>query len=131
MPYPGLPQRVAETLRDQGVLECSVITSIQLGTVCEAVSFAMPSMHAWLVTPDLQTDLGLQAVCAAAQAHGVPMLALRSNMVDADVVRSVREAGLEIGAWACNDAATIRRVFALQVAGFTTDRPDLALQLRG
>jgi glycerophosphoryl diester phosphodiesterase len=131
VPYPGLPQRVAETLREQRVLERSVVTSFQIGTVCAAVSFAMPSMHAWLVTPDVQTDLGLPAVCAAARARGVPMLALRSNRVDGDVVVAVREAGLDIGAWACNDTVTMQRMFDLAVAGFTTDRPDLALQVRG
>jgi glycerophosphoryl diester phosphodiesterase len=131
VPYPDLPRRVMETLRDQHMLERSTITSFQLGTVCEAAAFATPRMHAWLVTPDLQTDLGLQAVCAAARAHAVPMLALRSNRLDADVVAVVREAGLAIGAWACNDAATIRSMFDLQVSGFTTDRPDLALRLRG
>jgi len=130
VPYPDLPQRVAETLRDQRMLERSVVTSFQLGTVWEAVTLARPRAHAWLVTPDLQRDLGLKAVCAAARSHGVPMLGLRSNMLDATAVAVVREAGLEIGGWACNDATTIRRMFALQVAGFTTDRPDLALQLR-
>jgi glycerophosphoryl diester phosphodiesterase len=131
VPYPDLPRRVMETLRDQHVLERCTITSFQLGTVHEAVSFATPRMHAWLVNPELQTDLGLDAVCAAAHAHGVPMLALRSNKLDAEAVTTVRGAGLEVGGWACNDAATIRRMFDLQVAGFTTDRPDLALQLRG
>jgi glycerophosphoryl diester phosphodiesterase len=130
MPYPGLPRRVMEQLCDQKMLERSVITSFQLGTVCEAVSHATPATHAWLVTPDLQTDLGLRAVCAAARARDVPMLALRSNKLDAAVVTTVREAGLEVGGWACNDRATIRRMFDLNVSGFTTDRPDLALQSR-
>jgi glycerophosphoryl diester phosphodiesterase len=130
VPYSGLPQRVVETLRAQGMLERSVITSFQLGTVREAVSFGMPNSHAWLVTPDVQTDLGLASVCAAARAHGVPMLGLRSNRLDAAAVGAIRDAGLEVGGWACNDAAAIRRMFELQVAGFTTDRPDLALQLR-
>jgi glycerophosphoryl diester phosphodiesterase len=129
-PYPGLSQRVMEVLRAQGMLERCTITSFQLGTVCEAVSFAAPRTHAWLVTPDLQTDLGLDAACAAARARGVPMLGLRSNRLDAAAVATVRGAGLEIGGWACNDTAAIRRMFDLQVAGFTTDRPDLALQLR-
>jgi glycerophosphoryl diester phosphodiesterase len=130
VPYPGLPQRVMETLREHAMLERSVITSFQLGTVCEAASVARPCTHAWLVTPDLQTDLGLESVCAAARARGVPMLGLRSNRLDAAVVAAVRDTGLEIGGWACNDAATIGRMFELQVAGFTTDRPDLALELR-
>lgn len=131
VPYQGLPRRVMDTLRDQRMLERSVITSFQLGTVHEAASFAMPRTHAWLVTPDLQTDLGLHGVCAAAQARGVPMLGLRSNKLDAQAVAVVRSAGLEIGGWACNDTATIQRMFDLNVAGFTTDRPDLALRLRG
>jgi glycerophosphoryl diester phosphodiesterase len=131
VPYPDLPRRVMQTLRDRHMLERTTITSFQLGTVHEAASFATPRTHAWLVTPDLQTDAGLPQVCAAARARGVPMLALRSNMVDADVVAAVRDTGLEVGCWACNDSATIRRMFDLNVAGFTTDRPDLALQLRG
>jgi glycerophosphoryl diester phosphodiesterase len=129
-PYPGLPQRVMQTLQEQGMLDRCVITSFQLGTVCEAVSYASPRACAWLVTPDLQTDLGLPAVCAAARACGVPMLGLRSNRLDAVAAATVREAGLEIGGWACNDPVAIRRMFDLQVVGFTTDRPDLALQLR-
>ncbi len=131
VPYPDLPRRVMETLRDRHVLERSVITSFQLRTVCEAASFAMPRTHAWLVNPDVQTDLGLGAICTAARERGVPMLGLRSNKLDAEAVVTVREAGLEIGGWACNDTATIQRMFDLQVAGFTTDRPDLALRLRG
>jgi glycerophosphoryl diester phosphodiesterase len=131
VPYPGLPARVMESLRDQHMLERSGITSFQLGTVCEAASHATPRTHAWLVTPDLQTDLGLPAVCAAARARGVPMLGLRSNVLNAEAVNIVRQSGLEVGGWACNDAASIQRMFDLRVAGFTTDRPDLALQLRG
>lgn len=131
LPYPDLPRRVMETLRDQHMLERATITSFQLGTVREAASFATPRAHAWLVTPDLQTDLGLGEVCLAAQRCDVPMLALRSNMVNAEVVTAVRATGLEIGCWACNDPATIQRMFDLNVAGFTTDRPDLALRIRG
>ena len=35
----------------------------------------------------------------------------------------MREAGLGIGGWACNDAEAIARLLALQVDVFTTDRP--------
>ena len=129
--YPDLPRRVMETLQERHMLERSVITSFQLGTVHEAASFGTPRTSVWLVSPDLQIDLGLDAVCAAARTRGVPMLGLRSNMLDAATVAAVRSAGLDIGAWACNDAVTIRRAFDLNVSGFTTDRPDLALQIRG
>lgn len=130
VPYPGLPKRVMQSLRDQSVLERSTVTSFQLGTVVEAAAVARPTMHAWLITPDLQTDLGLAGTIAATRANNVPMLALRSNRVDDAAIAQATDAGLRLGAWACNDEATIRRMFLLGVTGFTTDRPDIALRLR-
>jgi glycerophosphoryl diester phosphodiesterase len=70
-------------------------------------------------------------VIDVARAEGVPMLGLRSNMIDAAVVAEVRRAGLGIGGWACNDAPAIAKIFGLAVDVFTTDRPDLALAMRG
>ena len=58
------------------------------------------------------------------------MLGLRSNVLDAPMVAQVRKAGLGIGGWACNDAAAIAKMFDLGVDVFTTDRPDLALDMR-
>ena len=129
-PYPGLVPRVVAMLRDQGMLGRSTITSFQLGTVCAAAAVARPVRHIWLVTPDVQADLGLDQVRRIALAHGVPTLGLRSSAINASVVATVRAAGLGIGAWACNDGPTIERMIELAVDGFTTDRPDLAIRLR-
>jgi len=131
VPYPGHAARVAEALRQANVLDRSVITSFQLGTVCEAVAAAQPSKHVWLVLPQVQTDIGIANVIAAATGAGVPMLGLRQNMLTAEIVSTVRAAGLGIGGWACNDAEAIARLLALEVDVFTTDRPDLALAQRG
>jgi glycerophosphoryl diester phosphodiesterase len=98
--------------------------------VAEAPRHGTPMKHVWLVTPDLQIDIGLDQVIGLARARGVPMLGLRSNMLDAATVARVRESGLGIGGWACNDEPAIARMFALGVDVFTTDRPDLALALR-
>ena len=85
--------------------------------------------HVWLVTPATQIDIGLEGVIEAARANRVPILGLRSNMLAAPRVATVREAGLGIGGWACNDAAAIAR-FELGVDVFTTEGLDLALALR-
>jgi glycerophosphoryl diester phosphodiesterase len=58
------------------------------------------------------------------------MLGLRSTVLDAPTVAKVRQAGLGIGGWACNDAAAIAKMFDLGFDVFTTDRPDLALEIR-
>lgn len=130
VPYPGLPARVVSTLAAARLLDRSVLTSFQLGTVAEAPRHGAPRLHVWLVTPDLQTDVGLSAVIELARGHGVPMLGLRSNMLEPAAVAAVRQSALGIGGWACNDAATIARMFELEVDVFTTDRPDLALAMR-
>ena len=128
--YPGHAARVAEALKQAKMLERSVFTSFQLGTVVEAVAQARPMTHVWLVTPPVQIDVCLANVIATAKAAGIPMLGLRKNMLSADVVSTVRAGGLGIGGWACNDGAAIERLLALKVDVFTTDRPDLAIAAR-
>lgn len=130
VPYPGHAARVAEALKQAKVLDRSVITSFQIGTVREAVAAARPSNHVWLVTPPTQIDIGLANVIATARGAGVPLLGIRQNMLTAEIVADVRAAGLGIGGWACNDAAAIERLLSLMVDVFTTDRPDLAVAAR-
>jgi glycerophosphoryl diester phosphodiesterase len=130
VPYPGLPAKVMSALANARLLERCVLTSFQLATVAEVPRHGMPMRHVWLVAPDLQIDIGLPAVIDLARSQGVPMLGLRGNMLDQAAVAMVRQAGLGIGGWACNDAAAIGKMFDLGVDVFTTDRPDLALVIR-
>ncbi len=122
--------KVVAAVKAGGMLERTVLTSFQLGTVAEAVRHGQPMNHVWLVAPHTQIDIGLAGVIAVTKANGVPMLGLRSTMLDAPTVATVRQAGLGIGGWACNDAAMIAKMFELAVDVFTTDRPDLALAER-
>jgi glycerophosphoryl diester phosphodiesterase len=130
VPYPGHPARIVAALKEGRILDRTVLTSFQLGTAAEVLQYGQPMRHVWLVTPATQIDVGLEGVIELARANRVPMLGLRSNMLDAPTGVTVREAGLGIGGWACNDAAAIARMFELGVDVFTTDRPDLALALR-
>jgi len=129
-PYPGLPAKIIAALKRGRMLDRTTITSFQLPTVLDAVSHGRPKGYVWLVTPDAQTDLGLDNIIATAKRSGVPMLGLRQTMLDASAVAQVRKSGLGVGGWACNDATAIKRMFALGVDVFTTDRPDLAVALR-
>jgi glycerophosphoryl diester phosphodiesterase len=130
VPYPDHPARITAALKAAGILDRTVMTSFQLGTTAEVPRHGKPMRHVWLVTPEIQTDIGLQAVIDLARSNGVPMLGLRSNVLDASTVDKVGQAGLGIGGWACNDAAAIAKMFDLGVDVFTTDRPDLALDIR-
>jgi glycerophosphoryl diester phosphodiesterase len=130
VPYPDHPARITAALKAGGILDRTVMTSFQLGTAAEVTRHGKPMRHVWLVTPATQTDIGLAAVIDLARSHDVPMLGLRSNVLDAPTVAKVRKAGLGIGGWACNDMAAIAKMFDLGVDVFTTDRPDLALEIR-
>ncbi|MGZ3340604.1 MAG: glycerophosphodiester phosphodiesterase [Reyranella sp.] len=130
VPYPDHPARIMAALKAAGILDRTVMTSFQLGTAAEVTRHGKPIRHVWLVSPQTQTDIGLQAVIDLARANGVPMLGLRGNVLDASMVGTVRQAGLGIGGWACNDATAIAKMFDLGVDVFTTDRPDLALDIR-
>ena len=130
VPYPDHPARSVAALKEAGILDRTVMTSFQLGTAAEVTRHGKPMRHVWLVTPETQTDIGLAAVIDLARSNGVPMLGLRGNVLDASMVEKVRTARLGIGGWACNDAAAIAKMFDLGVDVFTTDRPDLALDIR-
>jgi glycerophosphoryl diester phosphodiesterase len=130
VPYADHPARIVAALKRGRMLDRTVMTSFQLATAAEAPRHGQPMRHVWLVTPETQIDIGLAAVIDLARAQGVPMLGLRGSVLDAASVAQVRQAGLGIGGWACNDAAAIAKMFDLGVDVFTTDRPDLALALR-
>ena len=129
-PYPGLPAAVMAALERARMLERSIVTSFQLDTVKEAAAAKTPRSHAWLITPALQTDLGVDRVIEIARASKTPALALRQEMLSPEIIARIRAAGLGVGGWACNDDSTIARMFALGVDSFTTDRPDLAIAQR-
>ncbi|MBI1775347.1 MAG: glycerophosphodiester phosphodiesterase [Proteobacteria bacterium] len=130
VPYPDLPGRIVATLAREGMLARTVITSFQIETVVEARLHGVPMRHVWLATPAMQVDLGLAGVIEAARRHEVPMLGLRHTMLDVSTVAAVRAAGLGVGGWGCNDASAISHALELGLDAFTTDRPDLALELR-
>src|SRR5262245_25493509 len=130
VPYPDHAAHIVAALKAARMLDRTVLTSFQLGTVADVPRHGQPMRHVWLVTPDIQIDIGLAAVIDVTRAQGVPMLGLRSNMIDAAAVTEVRAAGLGIGGWACNDAPAIASMFELEVDVLTTDRPDLALAMR-
>lgn len=106
----------------------AIVTSSQIDSISQAIAQGSPRGTIWLVTPNVQVDIGLAAACDLAVRRGVSMLGVRSTMLNEPVVRTVRAAGLGISAWACNDEATIARILALGVDSMTTDRPDLALR---
>jgi glycerophosphoryl diester phosphodiesterase len=130
-PYPGMTGAVADALRRRGVLGRSIVTSFHIDSVDEAAT-AAPGLanRVFLVRPALEDKIGLDAIIADARRRGIPALGLRRTAIDKARIARVRAAGLGVGGWAVNDGDAIKEMQELEVDSFTTDRPDLALQLR-
>jgi glycerophosphoryl diester phosphodiesterase len=130
-PYPQHAGKIVETLRRAAVLERTIITSFQIESLVEVAEHGRPGERIWLVAPEVQRDIGgVPGIVAVARAHAIGMVGLHQRVLEPGIVAALREAGLKVGGWACNDAEAIARMFALGVDVFTTDRPDLAIAAR-
>jgi glycerophosphoryl diester phosphodiesterase/endonuclease/exonuclease/phosphatase family metal-dependent hydrolase len=129
-PYPGLLADALEVLDGLAMRGRTVVTSFNLDIAAEAAATPGLAGAIWLVSPEVQTRIGLEAVKASALAHQIGRLGLRCSHLEADNLAELRAAGLGVGAWAVNDALAIADVLDLAVDVFTTDNPVQALLLR-
>ncbi len=130
-PYANHVPKIIDILRQADMLARTIITSFQIESLMEVAACGQPRQRIWLVAPDVQRDIGgAKGIVAVARAHGIAMVGLHQRDLNPAVVAALRAGELMVGGWGCNDADAIARMFALGVAVFTTDRPDLAIQLR-
>ena len=130
LPYPGLLAHALRLIDAAGMRARTVITSFLAPIVAEAVQSPGLQGRIWLVAPLVMDDIGLDGVVAAAETHAIAHLGIRANRLDARVLAHLRSAGLGIGAWATNDADSVRRMLELGVEVFTTDIPTQAVAIR-
>lgn len=129
-PYPGLPQKVIEALAQAKMTGRSIVTSFQLGTVAEAAGLAPLQGAVWLVSPVVLRDIGgAQNAARLAERRVIPAIGLHHSTLDAETVARVRDRGMGIGGWGCKTDPDMRKMFDLGVDVFTTDRPDLAIEI--
>jgi glycerophosphoryl diester phosphodiesterase len=131
LPYPGIVARTLAVLDAAGMRGRTVVIGFQAPTMAEAVRAGGLAGVAWLLETPWWRALRIEGAIAAARAHGVPEIGLPESQVDASVVSATRAAGLRLGTWGANHAASIHRMLALGVDVFATDDPPLALRLRG
>ncbi|MFN4088004.1 MAG: glycerophosphodiester phosphodiesterase [Alphaproteobacteria bacterium] len=129
--YPGIEAEVLNALRRHHVLERTVVTSFQLATLAEVTRQAAPRDLIWLVAQPVLRDLPhIADLLGLARASGAGALGLHVRQADAEMVDACRDAGIGVGCYGCGDEAAIAHALALGVDVFTTDRPDIALDLR-
>lgn len=128
--YPGIAEAVLDCLASHGMLERTMVSSFDTRFL-ETVAALRPALHRiWLIRASLLEEEGLDTVIDRARTLGIPEIDLRIETIQDGWPQKVSDAGLALGAYAANDGPAIERAFALGVAMFTTDRPDLAIAVR-
>jgi glycerophosphoryl diester phosphodiesterase len=130
--YPGIEGRVLELLGDAGLLDRTRVMAFEWETL-ERLRQRSPTVRLTaLLSQAGATRLGGLGVAAGrAAALGANDLGIERTLLTAEAVAAARAARLTVGVWTVNEASELRRVLALGVDCVTTDRPDLALELRG
>jgi glycerophosphoryl diester phosphodiesterase len=129
-PYPGIVAGTLAALDAAGQRRRSWIIGFDAGTMAEAQAAGGLAGVAWLLELPTLRDIGLAGAIAVARAHGFPEIGMHESALDAEMVATLRAAGLGIGVWGANHAPAIRRMLGLGVDVFATDDPPLAIRLR-
>jgi glycerophosphoryl diester phosphodiesterase len=128
-PYPGLLDQTLEAL--EGLLPRTVLTSFHLPTCAEAARRDGLRDVLWLVADPVLRLTSPAHVARLATEAGIRSLAPALAQLDDAALDAFAAAGLRASAFAVLEDAEIERALRLRLPVFTTDRPDVALRLRG
>lgn len=132
VPYPDLEAEIAKILVQRKMLPRTLISAFNVDTLARFRDIAAAKDLLWLVSPQTIRQIGgIDAVLAIAKRFDIPEIAPRIQVMNESVIAAGKAAGVRIGAYAVNEEADIGAMLALGVSAFTSDRPSLALKLRG
>lgn len=130
-PYKDLEPKIARTLIDVGMQDRTTITSFTIDTLLSMQKHLPEVPLIWLIDRSIVRQVGdLKAVLQVAANRGITEIALHETDLGAHRMQIAHVLGLAVGAYAVNDEAAIRRMFALGITVFTTNRPDIGLSVR-
>lgn len=131
-PYPGIEERVLDRLRAAGLLARTTLMAFEWATLARLRELAPGVRLTGLLSRRGAERLGgVAAAVARLRALGAHDLGLERTLLTAEAIEAARAGGLTIGVWTVNDPEELRRALAAGVDYVTTDRPDVALRLRG
>lgn len=131
MPDPALLPRSLAVLDAAGLRAQSRIIAFEAPLAAAALQAGGLAGVIWLFEPALLCRIGAEGVVGVARAHGFDMVETHISALDDALMDRLRKAGLKVGVWGANHAASIERALALGVEAMATDDPVLALRLRG
>lgn len=130
--YLGIEEKVLTLLRETGLLGRATVMAFEWETLERLRALDAGARLTGLLTRRGAELLGgVRVAVERLTAFRANELGIERTLLSPEAVAAAREAGLTIGVWTVNDPEELRRTLAAGVDYVTTDRPDLALQLRG
>jgi glycerophosphoryl diester phosphodiesterase len=130
--YPGIEERVLALVEAAGLVARTVVMAFDWASLERFRALAVPLRRTGLLARDGAERLGgVEPAIARARARGADDLGLEWPLLTPAAVQAARRAGLTLGVWTVNEPDELRRALAAGLDYVTTDRPDLALRLRG
>ena len=131
--YEGLEERVLARLDARGMTDRTNIMAFNPAVIARVRSLASSQRTTLLVGRSHVDSAAARPTETVewAKRLGVTDLGPGHTLVDAEVAAAARARGLGLIVWTPNEESEMRRLAALGVDVITTDRPDVALRLRG
>jgi glycerophosphoryl diester phosphodiesterase len=129
--YPEIEAKTLQLLRETGLLDRATIMAFEWDTLERLRALDGGVRLTGLLDRRQAAEVGGVAAAARRLASlRADDLGIERTLLSPEAVAAARAAGLTIGVWTVNDPDELRRALDSGVDYVTTDRPDLALQLR-
>ena len=129
--YPGIEEKVLAVLDRHRFVPFTVVMAFE-GDTWRRVRQLRPDVRvAALYSPRTLPAAAVVGELRALRQAGVAVVGLHQALVNAEVAKQARLAGLTLGVWTVNERDAIARFIDEGVGVVITDRPDLAKELLG
>ena len=124
--YPGIEEKVLELLDRHRFTSFAIVMSFEAETWRRLRQLRPDARAGALYSPRMLPASGVELELQSLRQAGVVFVGLDQRLVNADVARQARLAGLTLGVWTVNEREAIERFVGQGVGIVITDRPDLA-----
>ena len=127
--YDGLPERLLHVLHDTGFLDRAAVTSFHWSDL-ERVRMLAPQLPlVWLLDAPA-TSAWCEASAEAARRLCCTTIGVRYDRLTSVLLQRLSSADLNLCCFGANNLASLEACFEIAAREVSTDRPDLALQMR-
>jgi glycerophosphoryl diester phosphodiesterase len=128
--YPGIEEKVFAMLDRHRYTPFTVVMAFE-GATWRRLRQLRPDARVAALYSARMLPAGVTAELEALRQAGVSFVGLDQALVNAEVAKQARLAGLTLGVWTVNERDAIARFIDQGVGVVITDRPDLARELLG